>query len=113
LRGRPAFFRRHVRKAWVLLQLRHKISNGKGRPCQKQVDALLGQQDGALEQEVFGTRQQGVTQGVGIWQRHELIGGNIQDIGHLTILEVGQAATLKKIKKGVCLVQNKEQGGEK
>jgi hypothetical protein len=57
-------------------------------------------------------RHEGAPQGLGIWQRHELVGGNIQDSRHPLILEGGQAATLKKSKKGVCLVQNKKKGVE-
>ena len=111
--GRPTLFGRQVGQARLLLQLRHKVPNCQGRPRQKKVDTLLGQQDGALELQVVGTRQQRVAQSLGVGQRHELVGGNVQDGAHLAILEVRQASTLKKARKAFvwCKIRNKR--GEK
>ena len=66
LRGRPAFFGRQVGKAGVLLQLRHKVPHRRGRPRQKQVDALLRQQHSALELQAQRLRQQTFSQDLNI-----------------------------------------------
>ena len=66
LRGRPAFLGCQVGKAGLLLQLRHKVPHCRGRPRQKQVDALLRQQHSALELQAQGLRQQTFSQGLDI-----------------------------------------------
>lgn len=76
---RPAFFGREGRKAAVRLELRHKAPHVIRRTRQKQIDALVRQQDGALEVQRQRPLQQQRAQLCGVGQRGEQVGRDVEN----------------------------------
>jgi hypothetical protein len=70
----------------------HEGPHGRVRAREEEVDAFAGQQHGALEALRRRLREHLLTQRMGIVDRDELVGGDVEDGGHLRDFTGGPAS---------------------
>ena len=79
----PALLGREVGEAGVIAQVADEAAHGIRVAGEEEVDALLGEKDGALEVRGLGARLQDRSQSRGVVDRREEVGGDVQDGGHV------------------------------